>query len=445
MQRWLAERGLGEEVLRANRVGADPGPAALDRPRGLPRGGPAVVLPVLGAGRGGRLSPEPLPQPQRPQVRQPVRGAGRQPAPSRRGAPAPAARRSRPGRGQRGHTRRPGGGPGRLPGRRGARRRGAGRADRGRPGRALPDRAPGRGLRRRRAGPGRGRAPPGAAGRAGRRRPGQPPGGAGGGRGSERLAAAGRAELRRAAGPGDCDTNDDDNRNGAINGSRPVPPTRPRPCAGGGRARPGARAGAGALGAAPCGPGRVRSNHGRGGHGHRYLIRLCTSPSAGEATPRAARSWHPSHEGRLASTAMVFAKPRRRPPGVRRLSGPSPTCSTGWKPSATSTSWSTTRSWRRRVWRAVEQATALLDNGDRGEDRQRRRPASPPPDGRLAAGAGDGRARRAAGGPGLPARARRRSLPGPAQSRHHRIDGTGMVGRSRAQRGDGTGPSRRRT
>jgi hypothetical protein len=48
MQRWLAERGLGEEMLRANRVGADPGPTALDRARGLPRGGPAVVLPVLG-------------------------------------------------------------------------------------------------------------------------------------------------------------------------------------------------------------------------------------------------------------------------------------------------------------------------------------------------------------------------------------------------------------
>ena len=48
MQQWLAERGLGEEVLRANRVGADPGPAGLDRARGLPRGGPAVVLPVLG-------------------------------------------------------------------------------------------------------------------------------------------------------------------------------------------------------------------------------------------------------------------------------------------------------------------------------------------------------------------------------------------------------------
>ena len=47
MQRWLAERGLGQEVLRANRIGADPGPAGLERARGLPRGGPAVILPVL--------------------------------------------------------------------------------------------------------------------------------------------------------------------------------------------------------------------------------------------------------------------------------------------------------------------------------------------------------------------------------------------------------------
>lgn len=48
MRDWLTKRGLGEEVLRANRVGADPGPRRLSRPRGLPRGGPAVVLPVLG-------------------------------------------------------------------------------------------------------------------------------------------------------------------------------------------------------------------------------------------------------------------------------------------------------------------------------------------------------------------------------------------------------------
>ncbi|MDQ1537049.1 MAG: primase, partial [Actinomycetota bacterium] len=49
MQRWLAGRGLGEDVLRANRVGADPGPAGLERARGLPRGGAAIVLPVLDA------------------------------------------------------------------------------------------------------------------------------------------------------------------------------------------------------------------------------------------------------------------------------------------------------------------------------------------------------------------------------------------------------------
>ncbi len=45
---WLAARGLREPVLRANRVGADPGPRELRRVSGLPRGGPAVVFPVLG-------------------------------------------------------------------------------------------------------------------------------------------------------------------------------------------------------------------------------------------------------------------------------------------------------------------------------------------------------------------------------------------------------------
>lgn len=50
MRRWLAKRGLGEEVLRVNRVGGDPGPQTLDRVKGLPRAGPAVVLPVLGPG-----------------------------------------------------------------------------------------------------------------------------------------------------------------------------------------------------------------------------------------------------------------------------------------------------------------------------------------------------------------------------------------------------------
>ena len=44
---FLANRGLGEEILRANRVGADPGPRAVPRSDGLPRGGPAVVFPLL--------------------------------------------------------------------------------------------------------------------------------------------------------------------------------------------------------------------------------------------------------------------------------------------------------------------------------------------------------------------------------------------------------------
>ena len=46
-RRFLHARGLGEEVLRVNRVGADPGPRAIPRADGLPRGGPAVVLPLL--------------------------------------------------------------------------------------------------------------------------------------------------------------------------------------------------------------------------------------------------------------------------------------------------------------------------------------------------------------------------------------------------------------
>lgn len=44
---WLGERGLGPEVLRANRVGADPGRRYLPRPKGLPGGWPAVVYPSL--------------------------------------------------------------------------------------------------------------------------------------------------------------------------------------------------------------------------------------------------------------------------------------------------------------------------------------------------------------------------------------------------------------
>lgn len=47
---WLRERGLPDDVLRANRVGADPGPKALERSQGLPRRGVAAVFPVLGRG-----------------------------------------------------------------------------------------------------------------------------------------------------------------------------------------------------------------------------------------------------------------------------------------------------------------------------------------------------------------------------------------------------------
>ncbi|MGH8875430.1 MAG: CHC2 zinc finger domain-containing protein, partial [Acidimicrobiia bacterium] len=45
---WLADdRLLAVDVLRANRVGADPGPDLLPRRRGLPRSGVAVVLPAF--------------------------------------------------------------------------------------------------------------------------------------------------------------------------------------------------------------------------------------------------------------------------------------------------------------------------------------------------------------------------------------------------------------
>jgi hypothetical protein len=46
-QRKLRERGLSEAVLRVNRVGFDPGPGVLPRPKGLPRRSPGIVYPVL--------------------------------------------------------------------------------------------------------------------------------------------------------------------------------------------------------------------------------------------------------------------------------------------------------------------------------------------------------------------------------------------------------------
>ena len=46
-RRTLAERGFSERILRANRVGFDPGPGFLPRPEGLPRSSPGIVYPVL--------------------------------------------------------------------------------------------------------------------------------------------------------------------------------------------------------------------------------------------------------------------------------------------------------------------------------------------------------------------------------------------------------------
>ncbi len=44
---WLHVRGLHDDVLRANRVGADPGRRFLPRVKGLPAGWPAAVFPAL--------------------------------------------------------------------------------------------------------------------------------------------------------------------------------------------------------------------------------------------------------------------------------------------------------------------------------------------------------------------------------------------------------------
>ena len=47
--RWLHDRGFSDPVLRANRVGYDPGPRELRRPKGLPWRGVGIVLPILGS------------------------------------------------------------------------------------------------------------------------------------------------------------------------------------------------------------------------------------------------------------------------------------------------------------------------------------------------------------------------------------------------------------
>jgi hypothetical protein len=48
LREWLHARGLGDDILRANHVGADPGRTMLRRQRGLPYGAtPAVTFPAL--------------------------------------------------------------------------------------------------------------------------------------------------------------------------------------------------------------------------------------------------------------------------------------------------------------------------------------------------------------------------------------------------------------
>lgn len=47
VRRWLLGRGFSLPILAANRIGADPGARKLPRAKGLPRGGPGAVFPVL--------------------------------------------------------------------------------------------------------------------------------------------------------------------------------------------------------------------------------------------------------------------------------------------------------------------------------------------------------------------------------------------------------------
>ena len=51
VRRWLGVRGLPDDVLAVNRVGADPGGARQARPEGVATLGPAVVVPAIENGR----------------------------------------------------------------------------------------------------------------------------------------------------------------------------------------------------------------------------------------------------------------------------------------------------------------------------------------------------------------------------------------------------------
>ncbi|MEX0664723.1 MAG: toprim domain-containing protein [Acidimicrobiia bacterium] len=50
VREWLHRRGFTDDTLHRHRIGADPGPRILNRPRGLPWRGAAAIFPVLEAG-----------------------------------------------------------------------------------------------------------------------------------------------------------------------------------------------------------------------------------------------------------------------------------------------------------------------------------------------------------------------------------------------------------
>ena len=84
MRRWLmAERGLPHDVLVVNRVGADVGPRAQQRPDGMPRA-MGVVLPVIDDGHAVYAQLRiPHPQPDRPRYLNPASGLATNPRLSR--------------------------------------------------------------------------------------------------------------------------------------------------------------------------------------------------------------------------------------------------------------------------------------------------------------------------------------------------------------------------
>ena len=59
-RRWLGERGLPDDVLAVNRVGADPGGPGQTRPEGVATVGPAIVVPVVEDGRAVAIHLRPL-------------------------------------------------------------------------------------------------------------------------------------------------------------------------------------------------------------------------------------------------------------------------------------------------------------------------------------------------------------------------------------------------